>query len=403
MNEKLKPSFTDFKGLGHSKIGYFKQVRSKIKELENLNLKLAHRHNRLEAVINSMDSGLAILDRDLNIIYANHIQKQIFPVLNGKKGKCYEVFHGMNSVCRNCPALKARESKETLSGEKFYKKGALAGKYYEWTISPIQNQFGKVDEILLVMRDVTERKKYDFKLMQAHRMATVGFLGTGIAHEINNPLTSIAGFSEGLLKRLKKMDQSQRNHTYKSFWEYLMIINNEAYRCKEIIERLREFTHNSSDEYELLEIHKIIKETLVLIRQNAKDNNVKINFENYLIKGFNIISGNELQLKHLFLHLFKNLFRFSETGKEFRVVARNDGERIEILIPDPDNLLSDELSERNLNSLPVHEQGVEDGMTLDLTVCSTIIQHHKGEIRSSRAMEIEHGTIIILKFPAILS
>ncbi|MCP4022242.1 MAG: PAS domain-containing protein, partial [Desulfobacteraceae bacterium] len=96
----------DFKGLGHSKIGYFKQVRSKIKELENLNLKLSRRHNRLEAVFNSMDSGLAILDRDLNIVYANHIQKQMFPGISGGDGKCYRVFHQKEDACQNCPALK---------------------------------------------------------------------------------------------------------------------------------------------------------------------------------------------------------------------------------------------------------------------------------------------------------
>lgn len=390
----------DFKGLGHSKIGHFKQVRSKIKELESLNLKLARRHNRLEAVFNSMDSGMTILDRDLNIVYANHIQKQMFPGISGREGKCYHIFHQQEAVCRNCPALKTLKTQETLNGERFYKHGVLAGRYYEWTLSPIQNQFGKVDEILLVMRDVTGRKEYEFKLMQAHRMASVGFLASGIAHEINNPLTSIAGFSEGLLKRLKKMELDPADKTFKSFWEYLTIVNNEAYRCKEIIERLREFTHNSSDEYELLEIDTIIKETLVLIRQNAKDNNIKIEFQNFLSKGFNTISGKEIQLKHLFLNLFKNLFSFSEQGRNFCVIARNDGERIEIMIPDPEGLLSDELSQMDLYSLPAPSQGVEDGMTLDLSVCYSIIQHHKGEIRSNQTNEKED--LILLMFPAIL-
>jgi two-component system NtrC family sensor kinase len=391
----------DFKGLGHSKIGYFKEVRSKIKELEKLNLKLAHRHNRLEAVFNSMVDGLTILDQDLNIVYTNHIQKQMFPGIEGREGKCHHVFYQKHDVCRNCPAQKALETKEILHGERFFKQGALAGRYYEWTISPIRNHFDKVDEILLIMRDVTQRKEYEFKLMQAHRMASVGFLATGVAHEINNPLTSIAGFSEGLLKRLKKMDDKENDTTLKSFREYLMIINNEAYRCKEIIERLREFTHNSSDEYESLDIDKIIKDTLVLIRQNAKDNNIRINFQNHLAKGLNRIKGKEVQLKHLFLNFFKNLFDAPEEGGEFNIIARNDGERIDILIPDPNNFLAGELSHNSLYSLPTGEQGVESGMTLDLSVCYNIIQNHRGEIRSKSSEE--QGCIILLMFPAILS
>ena len=401
MDKAKKPPVHDFKGLGHSKIGYFKEVRTKIKELENLNLKLAHRHNRLETVFNSMDSGLTILDRDLNIVNINHVQKQLFPNIKGGAGKCFHVFHQKEEICKNCPALKSLETNQTLHGERIFKQGVLAGRYYEWTVSPIQNYSGKVDEILLIMRDVTERKEYEFKLMQAHRMASVGFLATGIAHEINNPLTSIAGFSEGLLKRLKKMDEGRKDTTFKSFREYLMIINDEAYRCKEIIERLREFTHDSSDEYGPLEIDKIIKDTLVLIRQNAKDNNIKIDFQNFLSTGFNKINGKEFQLKHLFLNLFKNLFNFSEKRRDFCVIARNDGERIEIMIPDPRGVFSDELSENNFYPLPAAAQGVENGMTLDLSVCYNIIQNHKGEIRSKRTED--QGCIIMLMFPANLS
>ncbi|MDM8538924.1 PAS domain-containing protein, partial [Desulfobacterales bacterium HSG17] len=194
MNKNGKVLTHDFKGLGHSKIGYFKDVRLKIKELEKLNIKLARRHNRMEAVINSMDNGLTILDSKLNIVYANHIQKEIFPEIAEAGGKCYNFFHQREEICQNCPALKSLETQETQHGERLFKHGKLAGRYYEWTISPIKNHFGKVDELLLIMRDITERKESEFKLMQAHRMASVGFLATGIAHEINNPLTSIAGF-----------------------------------------------------------------------------------------------------------------------------------------------------------------------------------------------------------------
>ncbi|QTA81436.1 Two component system response regulator/histidine kinase, PAS domain-containing [Desulfonema limicola] len=400
MDKQEKLPIHDFKGLGHSKIGYFKEVRSKIKELENLNIKLARRHNRLEAVFNSMVNGLTILDNKLNIVYTNHIQKEMFSNIK-EGGKCYNVFYQKDEICRNCPALKTLETQEVQHGERLFKHGQLAGKYYEWTISPIKNHFGKVDELLLIMRDITERKEYEFKLMQAHRMASVGFLATGIAHEINNPLTSIAGFSEGLIKRMKKIDEDLKDNVLKSFGEYLEIINNEAYRCKEIIERLREFTRNSSDEYEFLELDRIIKETLVLIRQHAKDNNIRIDFQNHLTAGFNTIKGKESQLKHLFLNLFKNLFNSSEQEKkDFFVIARNDGKRIDIIISDPEGCLSDELSESSLYSFP-GSQGVENGITLDLSICYSIIQHHKGDIRSKYTQE--HGNTIILMFPAILS
>jgi transcriptional regulator with PAS, ATPase and Fis domain len=72
----------DFKGLGFSKIGHFQEIRSKIKELEKLNIKLAQRHNRLEAIFNSMADGVTILDRNMTVVFAIKIQKKMFPEIN---------------------------------------------------------------------------------------------------------------------------------------------------------------------------------------------------------------------------------------------------------------------------------------------------------------------------------
>ena len=92
MNPKFKGENPDFIGIGYSKIGYFKETRSKIKELESLNIELARRHNKLEAVFNSISDGLTILDRNFNIVFANQVQEIYFSdaALIGKK--CFEAF-----------------------------------------------------------------------------------------------------------------------------------------------------------------------------------------------------------------------------------------------------------------------------------------------------------------------
>ena len=197
MNCKKTSSAPDFKGLRHSKIGYFKEVRSKIKELEKLNVQLAQRHNRLDAIFNSMSHGVTILNRDLAIVFTNRVQKDMFPEIEDASMRCHQIFYQRNKQCPNCPVLNTLKTGEMLKGEHMFNKGRLAGRFYEWTTSPIANAFGKVEEIVLIMRDITERKEYEFRLMQTYRMVSVGFLATSLAHEINNPLTSIAGFSEG--------------------------------------------------------------------------------------------------------------------------------------------------------------------------------------------------------------
>ncbi|MDJ0665736.1 MAG: histidine kinase dimerization/phospho-acceptor domain-containing protein, partial [Desulfobacterales bacterium] len=242
MDDKRIPAELDFKGLRHSKIGYFKEVRAKIKELEKLNLQLAQRHNRLDAIFNSMSDGVTILNRDLNVVFTNRVQREMFPDIADSPKHCHQIFYQRDARCPDCPALKTMASGEMLRGEHMFKKGHLANRFYEWTTSPIAGPRGQVDEIILIMRDITERKEYEFRAMQDDRMVSIGFLATSLAHEINNPLTSIAGFSEGLLKRLKNQDWRDDGRLLEAFKEYLEIINSEAYRCKDIIQNLREFS-----------------------------------------------------------------------------------------------------------------------------------------------------------------
>lgn len=390
----------DFKGLGHSKIGYFKEVRSKIKELEKLNIQLAQRHNRLDAIFNSMGDGVTILDRDLNIVFSNRVQKEMFPEISEAAINCHQIFYQQDRRCPNCPVLKTLETGEMLSGEHMFKKGRLAGNYYEWTTSPITDAYGNIVEIILIMRDISDRKDNEFKMMQTDRMIAVGFLATSLAHEINNPLTSIAGFSEGLLKRLKTGNLFQDEKVWASFKDYLEIINSEAYRCKDIIQNLREFNSGSSDEYEPLDIDQIIRATISLIRQYAKDHRTSIIFENHLASGFNKVMGKTGQLKHLFLNLFKELFNGPMAGGELNVTARNDGEKIEIILSDPDGRLSHEFSGCQTYR-PLEGRDTNDRDKTDLSICYNILRHHRGEIKPV-STHVGDGHLVLC-FPAVMT
>ena len=396
-NEKIP--MHDFKGIGFSKIGHFKEVRAKIKELEKLNVKLARRGNRLEAIFNSMSDGVTILDRNLDIVFANHVQKNMFPAISLIGQKCFSAYYRKNKICRNCPALQTIATQETRRGETLIKAGEFAGRYLEWTTSPIRDPLGNVEEIILLMRDITERKEYEFKLMQADRMTAIGFLAAGIAHEINNPLASIAGFSEGLLKRLSKMAELRDPKYLSTFKEYLNIINNEAYRCKDIIQNLQDFSRSSEDDYEVIRIDQTIDATASLFRQHAKDNHIRIIIKNDLVTGFNQVLGIESQLKHVFLNLFNNAFRAMENGGELTVLASNEGNSIEIQIADTRDGTHSE-SFRDLYNPSCLSKPIGEISSLDLSICHNIIQHHKGEFQIMNNKG--RGITFILRFTASL-
>lgn len=395
MKTRSKSSNPDFKGIGYSKIGYFKETRSKIKELEKLNLELARRHNKLEAMFNSISDGVTILDRDLNIVFVNQVQKKLFTGgdLIGKQ--CFQAYFNKKNACKRCPSLKTMRTQENLCGERFVKTGEHSGRYYEWTTSPVRDPSGRVYEIILLMRDVTERKEYEYKLMQADRMAAIGFLAAGVAHEINNPLTSIAGFSEGLLRRLKKIDSGLDPKLRQAFKEYLEIINSEAYRCKDIIHNLQDFSRSSSDDFELLSFDKIIKDTISLFRQRAKDQNIKISYNNHLTRGLDAIRGKESQLKHLFLNLMIRAFKSIEEGGQLQILSSNHGNQIKVVIADNGRALHQRHTDADL-SCERDLSGSEND--IDLSICYNIIQHHNGSIKLGNSDEM--GNILTVYFPA---
>jgi len=397
MSKENKSTDYDFKGIGFSKIGHFKEVRSKIRELEDLNVELARRHNKLEAIINSMSSGLVILDRDLNIMFANKVQGSMFPGVPLIGQECYKALFGKTKRCRECPALKTLETHETYRGEIVIREGGFAGRCYEWTTSPIKSPFGEVSEIVLLMRDVTPRKESEFKLMQTDRMAAVGVLAAGIAHEINNPLTSIAGFSEGLLKRLEDLKGPVEQRRLEMFREYLEIIFKEAYRCKDIIQNLLEYSRQSTDKTDILDIDQIVSDTVALIRQSAKDKQIRISIKNSLATGLNRIVGNESQLKHLFLNLFTNAFRSMEGGGQLNTVARNSGNLIEITISYNGNVSPS--IEGGTQDTPSVRNAAKDA-PVDLSICYSIMRHHGGDLHFEG---ISGGTRrFCLQFPAVM-
>jgi hypothetical protein len=399
MPKGATPADYDFKGIGFSKIGYFKEVRSKIRELEDLNIELARRHNKLEAIINSMSSGLVILDSDLNIIFANKVQVSMFPGVPLIGQECYKALFGKKRRCRDCPALKTLETHETYRGEILTKEGGFAGRYYEWTTSPIRNPFGQVSEIVLLMRDITRRKEYEFKLVQADRMAAVGLLAAGIAHEINNPLTSIAGFSEGLLKRLKDFKGPVDRKQLAMFKEYLEIIFKDAYRCKDIIQNLLEYSRKSTDDTEILDVDQIVNDTASLIRQHAKDNKIRIVVKNSLATGFNRIVGNESQLKHLFLNLFNNAFNAMEGGGQLSTVAKNSGNLIEITISYHGRAVA------SAGGKPRKQlcegDAAQKGARMDLSICYSIMRQHGGDLRFEDSAGRAHK--FVLEFPSMMT
>ncbi len=175
--------------------------------------------------------------------------------------------------------------------------------------------------------DITERKRFDEQLIVTNHLASIGELASGIAHELNNPLTAVIGFSE-LLLSMEVPDNIR---------EDLEVINREAQRTSRVVKNLLTFARGHPETKEWVNINDVIKTVLELRDYEQRVNNIKVNVR--LADGLPVILSDGFQLQQVFLNIIINAEYFMNdahgrgnlditteyTGKVIRVSFSDDG------------------------------------------------------------------------------
>ena len=112
--------------------------------------------------------------------------------------------------------------------------------------------------------------------MQAEKLSSIGVLASGVAHEINNPLSSVAGYAEALLRRFKEEQSLAIDPRLADFEKYLQVIVRESYRCKGIIDSLLSFSRKSDGSVSNININDILTEVLELVRFKARFEKIEV-------------------------------------------------------------------------------------------------------------------------------
>ncbi len=144
--------------------------------------------------------------------------------------------------------------------------------YFRMLRFPLTDYQGKIIGTCTLGRDATKEVQLMEKLIQSEKLAALGKLAAGVAHEINNPLTGILSFAEGILEDLPK--DSPLNEDVK-------IIINETLRCRDIVRNLLDFAKQYTPKFELVNPNEIIRQTLELVHKlpQFKDINIEVSLE----------------------------------------------------------------------------------------------------------------------------
>lgn len=263
-------------GLENSKIGFYGEVKQKIQELETANQGLRSKSNELQAMFDSISDGVVVYDHYGIVQHRNHVCPKFFPQETIPGCSCRELFHPEQaSAPLHCPVERALTGERVeISFTSQLSKGKI--RYFDVTATPIEDVHGERNRALVFLRDVTEKRIQELQLMQAEKLSSIGVLAAGVAHEINNPLSSVAGYAEALLRRLTDEADLAEDPRLDDFPKYLQVIIRESYRCKGIIDSLLSFSRKSDGSVCSINFNEILLEVLELVRHKSRYEKIEI-------------------------------------------------------------------------------------------------------------------------------
>ena len=382
-------------GLESSKIGFYAEVKQKIQELESINLDLRNKTNELQAVFDSIVDGVVIFDSDGRVQYRNHVCPRMFPGESLLGQPCQRLFHRETRLSSEaCPVEAA------LRGENrhiaFTETKAGLTRHFEATATPIEDAYGRPSRALIFLRDVTERRVQELHLMQAEKMSSVGVLAAGVAHEINNPLTSVAGYAEALLRRLRERPDLAEDDGLVDFPGYLQVIVREAYRCKSIIESLVSFSRKSDGSFAAVHLGDLIREVLELVGHRARYDEVEIRHDLDPFAPF--VRGDAAGLRQVILNLTLNAIQAIQGKGSVELSTRAEADRVIFRVRDSGCGIPAEVLDRIWDPF-FTTKAVGQGLGLGLSVSYNIVQRHGGHIDVESRQG--HGSLFSVFLPAL--
>lgn len=270
------------------------------------------------ATIDALVDPLMIVAKDYTVTKCNQAMASLASESDVKKilgQKCYQVFANANEPCRGCTMSEAAKVGKPLS----FSINRVRDKYYfEATSQPVYSPNGTLEGVVQIYRDRTEAKALQEQLLQSEKLASIGLLAGGIAHEINNPLGGILIFSQMLLREMPNDS---------SFYPDVTEIEAATQRCKVIVERLLDFARSQpSDinpkEHSEVNVTEAAKAALRFgkVHENAKKVEIEENWDDQVSNSI----GDKNKFIQLFLNLIQNAFQAMPDGGTLSLSSRQE-------------------------------------------------------------------------------
>jgi two-component system, NtrC family, sensor kinase len=341
-------------------------------DLEANRWELLRSRNTLRALFDSTPTSIYIVDRKYTLIAINRARANIakrHP--NEVVGKtCYETLYQRSDPCPGC-----RVSETLLTGnqtQRIERRWETDGNLQELEINtyPIHNETGQVVQTFLFEEDVTEKRRLEATLAQSEKLAAVGQLAAGVAHEINNPLTAIIANAQ-LLQHRQSLDDEETQ-------DMLDLIIRAGDRAAQVVRNLLDFARKEQYEFTPTDLNETIQRALDLAQHELVARSIRLTFTP--AKDLPLILASRDHLQGVWLNLLLNAVdAIDDQQGEIRVSTYRQGNEIRVSMADNGQGIPPGRIPRIFEPFYTTKEPGR-GTGLGLSVCHRIVKQHGGHM-----------------------
>ena len=354
---------------------------------------LAHSHDLMRYVLEHNRSAVAVHDRDLKYIYVSQRYLQEYNVTEhdviGKHH--YAVFPDLPQKWRDVHQ-RALAGEISSAEDDPYEREDGTVDWTRWECRPWYEADGSVGGFIIYTEVITERKLLEKTMIESQKLAALGTLAAGIAHEINSPLQVITGTSESLQRRL-----DQRKLAWEDLPGGLANINRCAWRVADIVRSLLTYARPSGGDLVSLDLNTLVEDTLLLIEHQLKTwSNVTVTTE--LAADMPVLNCDSEKISQALINLLSNARDAMPDGGDISIRTQYDEDlnRFILEVTDSGQGIAEEVRSRIFDPF-FTTKSVGKGSGLGLSIVKGIVQSQGGEIALDST--IDTGTTFTVALP----
>lgn len=323
------------------------------------------------AMIDAIADPIVMIDTDGVIVKTNKAMADLFgtsigSIIGKNSGELFK------EKAMPAPLDLVKKAKGSSAAKKQHSVSTSQDQHFEVSTQNFLDENGKHEGYVLLYNDVTDSKKLQSQLVQSEKLASIGLLAGGIAHEINNPLGGILVFSQMILREMSPKDQH-----YSDVEEIL----HATERCKAIVDNLLEFARqspsNQDQSKQKADLKDALETSIRFVTLGLRDQNIEVEWEN---NGDSIhVAADRNKIIQLFLNLMQNACQAMPNGGVLTLKAEKNGKSVVVEVKDTGTGIPKEMQNKIFDPFYTTKDPGE-GTGLGLAICYGIVEDMGGKI-----------------------